>query len=112
MKVTKIKSKQSKHTSRTFSLFGRELEISDAYTNGTLDKAIAEVIRTFDGVVDDKCGTKRGHCKLQSKERHIGGLVLVTTWQRQCVTRESVSNTLCLPRAKLLLVPMNFFSSG
>ena len=74
-----------------------------------LDEAIAEVIRTFDGVTNDKCGTKRGHCKLQSKERHIGGLVLVTTWQMQCVTRESVSNTLLLPRAKLLLVPMNFF---
>ena len=29
-----------------------------------LDKAIAEVNGTFDGVVDDKCGTKRGHCKL------------------------------------------------
>ena len=25
-----------------------------------LDKAIAEVIGTFDGVVDGKCGTKRG----------------------------------------------------
>ena len=62
-----------------------------------LDKAIAEVTGAFDGVVDDKCGTKRGHCKLKSKERHIGGLVLVTTWQMQCVTRESVSNTIGSP---------------
>ena len=37
--------------------------------------------------------------KLKSNERHIVGLVLVTTWQMQCVTRESVSNTLLLPRA-------------
>ena len=44
-----------------------------------LDKAIAEVIGAFDGVMDDKCGTKKGHCKLKSKERHIGGLILVTT---------------------------------
>ena len=35
LKMTKIKSKQSKHTSHMFSLFGRELmEISDTCTNG------------------------------------------------------------------------------
>ena len=112
MKVTKIKSKESKHTSRTCSLFGRELKYQMPIRTEDLDKAIAEVTGAFDGVVDDKCGTKRGHCKLKSKERHIGCLVLVTTWQMQCVTRESISNTLLLPRAKLLLVPMNFFSSG
>ena len=34
LKMTKIKSKQSKHTSPTFSLFERGLEISDTCTNG------------------------------------------------------------------------------
>ena len=38
--------------------------------------------------------------------------LLVTTWRMQWVTRESVGNTRLLPCAKLLLVPMNFFSSG
>ena len=51
MKVTKIKSKESKHTSRTCSLFGRELKYQMPIRTEDLDKAIAEVIGTFDGVV-------------------------------------------------------------
>ena len=87
-----------------------------------LDEAIAEVIGTFDGVeLGNKCGTKRGHFKLYAKERHIGGLAVwlwkitpvpVTTWHMQCVKKGSVGNTRLLPCAKMLLVPMNFFSNG
>ena len=78
LKVTKIKSKQYKHTANTFSLLGRELEISDASMNQSVNK----------------CRTKRGHCELYSKKSHIGGLA-DQLW-----------------RIKMLLVPMNFLSSG
>ena len=45
------------------------------------------------------------------QKRHIGGLA-DRTWHMQCVKRESVGNTLLLPRAKMLLVPMNFTLAG
>ena len=54
-----------------------------------IDKAIAEVIGSYDGVEESNCATKRGYCKLYLKERHIVGLpdrlwkvtaVPVTTW--------------------------------
>ena len=60
-----------------------------------LDKAKAEVIGTlFWWCGGNKYRTKRGHCELYSKKSHIGGLA-DQLW-----------------KIKMLLVPMNFLSSG
>ena len=114
-------SKQSKYTSRTFLLLGRELEISDACTNGRFRWGNSWSHWNIRWCGGNKCGTKRGHFKLYAKERHIGGLAVwlwkitpvpVTTWHMQCVKKGSVGNTWLLPCAKMLLVPMKFFSNG
>ena len=84
-----------------------------------LDKAIAKVTGTFDGVEEIITGLR--HCELYAKERHIGGVadwpwkitpVPVTTWHMQCVEKGSVGNTRLLPCGKMLLVLTNFFSNG
>ena len=41
-----------------------------------------------------------------------GGAVPVTAWHMQHVKSGSVGNTRLLPCAKMLLVPIYFFSSG
>ena len=60
------------------------------------------------------CGIKRGHCNYIQRIDRLWKItaVPVTTWHMQCVKRGSVGNTRLLPRAKMLLVSMNFFSSG
>ena len=39
-----------------------------------LDRANSRSHRNIRWCGGNKCGTKRGHCKLYSKERHTGGL--------------------------------------
>ena len=104
--------------SRMFLPFGRELEISDGCTNNSQSH---QNIWWCGG---NKCRTKRGHCKLYSKERHIGSLrdrLWKITGHHCCSSYYlvyavckggSLGNTWVLPRAKMMLVPMNFFSSG
>ena len=67
LKVTKIKCKQSISSHVCFCLLEENWKYQMAV------RAIAKVIRTFDGG-GNKCRTKRGHCKLYSKERQIGSL--------------------------------------
>ena len=102
--------------SRMFLPFGRELEISDGCTSNSQSH---QNIWWCGG---NKCRTKRGHCKLYSKERQIGsGPAMENHWSSllfqllpgicRC-KRGSLGNTWVLPCAKMMLVPMNFFSSG
>ena len=104
--------------SRMFLPFGRELEISDGCTNNSQSH---QNIWWCGG---NKCRTKRGHCKLRSKERHFGSLadrLWKITGHHCCSSyylvyavckRGSLGNTWVLSCAKMMLVPMNFFSSG
>ena len=86
-----------------------------------LDKAIAKVIGTFDGVEEISMELWEGIVNYYLKERHIGGLadrlwkitaIPVSTWHMQCVKRGSGGNTRLSPRSKMLLVPMNFSPAG
>ena len=100
--------------SRMFLPFGRELEISDGCTSNSQSH---QNIWWCGG---NKCRTKRGHCKLYSKERHIGSLadrLWKITGHHCCSSyylvyavckRGWLGNTWVLPRAKMMLVPMNF----
>ena len=78
-----------------------------------LDEAIAEVIGTFEGVEEIIA-----LLRLYSKERHIGSLADPSRWKitavpvTSVVKRGSAGNTRLLSPAKMLLVPMNFFSAG
>ena len=94
LKVTKIKSKQSKHTSRI------------PVCKEDLDKAITEVTGTFDGVEEIRAELREGIVNYIQRRpaRWKITAVPVTTWHMG-----SVGNTRHLPRAKRLLGP---FSSG
>ena len=62
--------------SRTFFTFylGRELEISNGCMNIRFRSDNSQSHRNIRWCGGNKCGTKRGHRKLYSKERHIDGL--------------------------------------
>ena len=86
-----------------------------------LDKAIAEVIGTFEGVEEIIALLREGIVNyIQRKD--IGGLAdrldrksllfQLLPGMMQCVKRGSAGNTRLLPPAKMLLAPMNFFSIG
>ena len=86
-----------------------------------LDKAIAEVIGTFEGVEEIIALLREGIVNYLQR-KGIGGLAdrldgksllfQLLPGMMQCVKRGSAGNTRLLPPAKMLLVPMNFFSSG
>ena len=85
------------------------------------DKAISRSHRNIRWCGGNKCGTKREPCKLYSKEKHTGGLADRLDGKSLLFHgyylaygvghMESVVNARHLPRAIMLLVPMNFFSS-
>ena len=88
-------------------VFWRRIETED------LDQAIAEVTGTFDGEEEIRVELREDTNYIQRIDRLWKiTAVPVTTWHMQCVKRGSVGNTRLLPRAKMLLIPMNFFSSG
>ena len=92
--MTKIKLKQSTHISRKVLLFGGELEISDACMNVRFRPGYSPSHWNIRWCGGTECGTKRGHCKLYSKNRSGGGgAVPVTAWHMQRVKSGSVGNT-------------------
>ena len=93
--MTKIKLKQSTHTSCKVLLFGRELEISDACMNIRFRPGYSRSHWDIQWCGGTECGTKRGHSKLYSKNRSGGGegAVPVTAWHMQHVKSGLVGNT-------------------
>ena len=86
-----------------------------------LDKVIAEVIGTFEGVEEIIALLREGIVNyIQRKDirgladRLDGKSLLfqLLPGMMRCVKRGSAGNTRLLPPAKVLLVPMNFFPSG
>ena len=71
-------------------------------------------IRTLDGVEEMSAGLREDTVNYIQRIDRLWEItaVPVTTWHMQCVKGGSVGNTGLLPRAKMLLVPKNFFSSG
>ena len=101
--------KQSNHTSRMFCFCFLEENWNRRFRPGYSRSHWN--IRWWGG---NTCGIKRGHCNYIQRIDRLWKItaVPVTTWHMQCVKRGSVGNTRLLPRAKMLLVSMNFFSSG
>ena len=96
--MTKIKLKQSTHISRKVLLFGRELEISDACMNIRFRPGYSRSHWNIQWCGGSECGTKRGHCKLYSKNRSGGccsSYCLAYAACKKWVGRQHTTFTLC-----------------